>query len=225
MDLKEEICILKEELSQIKEGFLEIYKVLEKFKGDLDYLRHLTRFQDKTHNQKVPAEIKGSSTHHYPFKPLKYQDLGISTGNQGASTDRQTDRQTDQQTQNTFKFKENQEKSQEKNTIDSAAEIIESLDKIKRQIRLKFKQLTDQEMLVFSTIYQFDEEKGHSSYKLLSEKLKLTESSIRDYVGRLIKKGIPINKIKQNNKEVQLEISHNLKKLTSLGTILKLREL
>ena len=228
MDLREEIYFLKEEFNQIKEGFVEIYKILEKFKEDLDNLKEQVSFQNKTYNPQVPAEIKGSSTHPYHFKPLKGQNTGISIGNQGASTDRQTDRQTDQQTPNTFDFGQNTinfKENQEKNTIDSAAEIIESLDKIKRQIRLKFKQLTDQEMLVFSTIYQFDEEKGYSSYKSLSEKLNLTESSIRDYIGRLIKKGIPLNKIKQNNKEIQLEIPHNLKKIATLGTILKLREL
>ena len=221
MDLREEIYFLKEEFNQIKEGFVEIYKILEKFKEDLDNLKEQVSFQNKTYNPQVPAEIKGSSTHPYHFKPLKGQNTGISIGNQGASTDRQTDRQTDQQAQKTPYFRE----TPDKNTIDSAAEIIESLDKMKRQIRLKFKQLTDQEMLVFSTIYQFDEEQGHSNYKLLSEKLNLTESSIRDYVGRLIKKGIPIDKIRQNNKGIQLEISQNLKKITTLGTILKLREL
>ena len=221
MDLKEEIYILKKELDQMREGFFEIFKILEKFKKDLDDLKDSKSFQNQTHNLKVPAEIGGSSTLHTLFKPLKDQNIGISTGNQGASTDRQTDRQTDQQAQKTPYFRE----TPDKNTIDSAAEIIESLDKMKRQIRLKFKQLTDQEMLVFSTIYQFDEEQGHSNYKLLSEKLNLTESSIRDYVGRLIKKGIPIDKIRQNNKGIQLEISQNLKKITTLGTILKLREL
>ena len=221
MDLKEEIYTLKEELNQLKEGFIEIYKILEKFKADLEYLRLSSTQKSKTDNLGVPAEIRGSSTHDYPFKALNTQNIGISIGNQGASTDRQTDRQTDQQTQNTLKLSKNQEK----NTIDSAAEIIESLDNIKRQIRLKFKQLTNQEMLVFATIYQFDEEKDFITYRMLSEKLNLTESSIRDYVGRLLKKGIPIDKVKQNNKEIQLKISNNLRKIATLNTILKLREL
>jgi len=92
-------------------------------------------------------------------------------------------------------------------------------------LRLKFKRLTDQELLVFSTIYQLDEEIGYSDYKSISTKLKLTESSVRDYVGRLIKKGIPVEKTKINNKNIQLNISQNLKKIASLNTLLHLRDI
>ena len=63
----------------------------------------------------------------------------------------------------------------------------------------------------------------HSDYKTLSKRLNLTESSIRDYIGKLIKKGIPVEKIKLNNKNIQLSISPNLKKIASLSTILQLR--
>jgi len=60
---------------------------------------------------------------------------------------------------------------------------------------------------------------------ILQKKLNLTESSIRDYVRRLIKKGIPIDKNKINNKNIQLSISPNLKKIASLNTILQLRDI
>ena len=80
-------------------------------------------------------------------------------------------------------------------------------------------------MLVFSTIYQLEEEKGYTDYKSISNKLNLTESSIRDYIGKLIKKGIPIDKNKVNNKNIQVSISDNLKKIASLQTILHLRDL
>jgi predicted transcriptional regulator len=80
-------------------------------------------------------------------------------------------------------------------------------------------------LLVFSTLYQFSEEKGYTDYKNLSEKLSLTESSIRDYIGRLIRKGIPVEKVKINNKTIHLSVSQNLKKIASLSTILQLRSL
>ncbi len=80
-------------------------------------------------------------------------------------------------------------------------------------------------MLIFSMIYQLEEEKGAPDYKTIAIKLKLTESSIRDYVGRLIKKGIPVEKEKINNKTIQLKISNNLKKIVNLPTIMQLRDL
>ena len=99
------------------------------------------------------------------------------------------------------------------------------MDSLKKEIRLKFKQLTDQEMIIFSAVYQFDEENGFSDYKSLSQRLNLTESSIRDYIGRLIKKGIPVEKTKLNNKNIRLTLSKNLKNVVSLSTILQLRGL
>ena len=62
-------------------------------------------------------------------------------------------------------------------------------------------------------------------YKIISVKLGLSESSIRDYVGKLMKKGIPIEKIRLNNKNVRLSISEDLKKIAPLSTILQLRDL
>ena len=69
------------------------------------------------------------------------------------------------------------------------------------------------------------EEEGYVDYRSLSKKLNLTETSIRDYVGRLIKKGIPVEKTKLNNKLVQLSISEKLRKIAPLPIILQLREM
>ena len=95
----------------------------------------------------------------------------------------------------------------------------------KKNIRIQFKRLTGQEILVFSKIYELDEEFGYTDYKTLSQHLSLSESSIRDYVSRLVKKDIPVEKVKVNNKTVLLKISDNLKKLASLQTILQLRDI
>ena len=111
---------------------------------------------------------------------------------------------------------------EEEAVFKNAIEMLDSLDVLKKEIRLKFKRLTPQELLVFSTIYQLEEEEGFSNYKTLSLKLGLTESSLRDYVRRLILKGIPVEKSKIKNKEVHLFISKNLRKIAPLGTILKL---
>ena len=109
--------------------------------------------------------------------------------------------------------------------MENTLQILNSLDSLKKEIRLKFKHLTEQELAVFSAIYEFDDEIGFSDYKSLSLKLNLTESSIRDYVGRLVKKGIPVEKRKIRNKNIKLNISQNLKNIASLQTILSLRDI
>ena len=80
-------------------------------------------------------------------------------------------------------------------------------------------------MSVFSLIYSLDQSGEEVDYPVLAARLSLSESSIRDYVGRLIKKGIPVEKVKINNKTVHLSISPNLKKIASLSTILQLRSI
>ncbi len=104
--------------------------------------------------------------------------------------------------------------------------MLDSLDNIKKEIRLKFKRLTTQEMVVFSKLYTLEERNiPKITYRTLSLELDLSESSIRDYTNKLIKKGIPIEKIKQNNKTILLKISKDLKNIVTLSKIIQLREL
>jgi hypothetical protein len=187
--------------------------------------------QTPTNSSSNTTDRQHSSISNTPQNVQKAQNYAFSTGNEGVPTDRQTNQQTDQ---HIVKSSYNQEffpqieiknppSEIKENPINNAAQILDSLDNLKKEIRLKFKRLTDQEFLVFSTIYQSSEETGYTDYKNLSERLNLTESSIRDYIGRLIKKGIPLDKIKINNKTVHISISQNLKKVATLPTILQLR--
>ena len=45
----------------------------------------------------------------------------------------------------------------------------------------------------------------------------------RNAIQRLIKKGVPLIKNKENNKKILLSISSELKKIASLNTIIQLR--
>ena len=210
--LKEEIDFLKKSLIEINEKISELSKNLrldeEKTEKKLSFNQNQL-FSNPTQTPQNPTHPTHNPTHNLPLKAPNPQNLYISTGNGGVPTDRQTDRQTDQQTEN--------------RPLNDALEILNSLDSIKKDIRLKFKRITEQEFLVFSTIYQLSEDHGFVDYKAVSQKLKLTESSIRDYVGKLIKKGIPVEKTKINNKIIQLSISENLKKIAPLAVIMQLR--
>ncbi len=234
--VKEDINFLKQEINFLNQNLYEIQKQLfemnsfmensfEKIDENKKKLEDLSSTY-KTSFKTVPTDIP---THDLALEGLKGQNLGISIGNQGVPTDKQTNRQTNQHIDKSsynYEIPPPQKKNiSSDNSIEDAIEILDSLDNLKKEIRLKFKRLTDQEMLVFTTLYQLSEENGFSDYKEISIKLGLTESSIRDYIGRLIKKGIPVEKIKVNNKNIQLNISKNLKKIATLHTILQLRGL
>jgi|WetSurMetagenome_2_1015567.scaffolds.fasta_scaffold143738_1 cell division septum initiation protein DivIVA len=211
--LNNEVSSLKQFLQDNQERFDSLDKTLLELSNKLENISKKELFTPSlppTENLQIPTTPTHNPTHDLPLKVLNGQKLGISTGNDGVPTNKQTNKQTNQH--------------MEKGTFGDALEILNSLDNIKKEIRQKFKRITDQEFLVFSTIYQMEQE-GRVDYKIVSQRLNLTETSIRDYVGRLIKKGIPVEKTKINNKLVQLSISADLRKIAPLPVILQLREL
>src|SRR3989344_364402 len=105
------------------------------------------------------------------------------------------------------------------------SEILGTLDDLKKEVRLKFKRLTEQEMLIFSTIYQLEDQGFMVDYSILAQKTNLTEISIRDYVRKILYKQIPLVKSKELNKKVILSIPQDLKRIASLSTINQLRAL
>jgi len=223
-EIKNAFQKVKQDIDSMNKEIISLKQTLFETKEQISYIsRILNELVSKSKTEpayvsETPTNYPQTSTYptHNPtdnmsFKPLKGQNIAISTGNEGVPTNRQTDKQTNQQTEKTY--------------FGDALEILNSLDNIKKDIRNKFKRITDQEFLVFSTIYQLEEEAAFVDYKSLSQRLNLTESSIRDYVGRLIKKGIPVEKTKINNKMIQLSISEKLKKIAPLPVIFQLREL
>lgn len=211
---------VKEAFRKVKEDMDSLIKEVFSLKTDISELKEdIKRLSfGNSHTSEIPTNpplnpiyTEEIPTHNPPYNALKAQNMGISIGNRGVPTDKQTNQQTNQHIR--------------ESSMEDALKILNSLDNIKKEIRLKFKELTDQEFLVFSTIYQLDEEKGYTDYRTISKRLNLSESSVRDYIGKLIKKEIPVEKIKINNKNIQLSVSGNLKKIVSLNAIFQLRDL
>lgn len=211
--LNEEILNLKVSIHSLLDSLHNLKESHNLILREISTIRQIikTNSVNPTDNPTVPWEIKG----------LKTINLPISIGNRGVPTDRQTDNPTDNPTHIPTQLAV---KSIESN-LREATEILESLDALKKEIRLKFKHLTQQEMVVFSTIYQLEEQNHEVTYSLLSKHLKLSESSARDYVQKIVTKGIPLKKEKLNNKKIVIKISPELKQIASLATILKLREI
>ncbi len=231
LNLENEISQIKLDLNELKILVSEIYSSLTELKYEKlaknAYKTSINRQTDRPTDTPTIQQIN-PTLNNYPtdtptvpqeLKGLKTPNLTFSTGNEGVPTDRQTDRQTDQQTG--FSHATDIEMN-----IKEATEILDSLDRLKKEIRLKFKQLTSQEMLIFSTIYELEEkDPKNNSYGKIANILNLSESSIRDYVLKIIKKGISIKKQKINNRKIILSVSPELKKIASLSTIIQLREL
>lgn len=215
--IKEDMLFLKEELFKLNERISFLEREILSFKTQQTSSFYTTEKHIPTDN---PTQIP---THPQEIKGLKIENFNVSTGNKGVPTDKPTDRQTNQQTN-----------QQTENTlfkdpfleIKKAQELLNSLDSFKKNLRLKFKNLTEKEMLVFSTIYSLEEQGvDNINYRLLAQHLNLTESSIRDYTNKIIKKNIPLIKVKLNNKQIILKIPEDLKKIANLQTLIRLREI
>tara|TARA_Y100000310_G_scaffold336694_1_gene421925 strand:- start:1172 stop:1831 length:660 start_codon:yes stop_codon:yes gene_type:complete len=213
---------IKEAFAKVKQDILNLQGQIQEIKRTLD---------NATIKQQTPTQTPSStdtSTHISPPEALKQPNSNISIGNEGVSTDRQTIRQTDTNSQ---KFAQVQEQTPiqtpsttPQENIQKLPQLLDSLDNIKEDLKAKFRSLTQQEFLVYSTIYQLQEQGKQLDYPLLSKTLNLSESSIRDYIQRSLKKGVPLDKIKENNKKITLKIPQDFIKLASLQTILEIRE-
>ncbi|MFH1210299.1 MAG: hypothetical protein V1645_00100 [archaeon] len=148
-----------------------------------------------------------------------------SSGNEGVQTNKQTNNQTNKQThpkQTNTSFPvlssitENHEMPPSE-PFESPKTSSPSFSSLKKDLLAKFGSLPKREFLIFLTIYQLEEDKGSVSYSDVAIHLKLSESGVRHYTFNLIKKGVPIQKRKINNKTTVLSVSpefkeYNLKK-------------
>jgi 5-bromo-4-chloroindolyl phosphate hydrolysis protein len=237
---------IKQEIDQLYQHTDYIYQELDEIKAILYEIKQQTNkptinpthiqgpyYQYPTLQQTNQHIIKTNpvplpTLQHAP-EALKPSNLSISTGNEGVPTNQQTNQQTNQHpsisTATTHNSSLNINKEDKISNIQKVSEILNTLDDLKKEVRLKFKKLTEQEMSVYTTIYQLDEQGLSVDYQILSQKLNLSEISIRDYIRKILKKQIPLDKFKENNKKIVLKIPKDLKKIASLNTILQLRQL
>ncbi len=235
LHVRQDIDELKAQNHDLKTQILLLNQQIDDIKRTLQILIPTEKLENPTIQQINPT-IQHIPTDNSPLYALETPNMEVSIGNRGVPTDRQADSQSNQQIPQKGDFLAfhpeesrepmgNSQKTDSISQIDRVSQVLESLDDIKKEIRSNFKHLTSQEMSVFSAIYTFEEQGFVVDYSLISQKLGLSESSIRDYAHKLIKKGIPILKSKENNKKVTLQISPDLKKIASLQTILALRQL
>jgi len=215
--VKKEMDFLRQEINKINKNLIKFSHDLYEISQKIGQINQKTQIKASTHPSTDLRHSFDTSTDNSPFKTLKSPNYGFSIGNEGVST-------LGQQTGNRHSTHNIQEKEDE-NTIERASEIIHSLNGLKQEIKDKFNSLTDQEFLVFSTLYQTELEGQQPNYNLLAQKLNVTESTIRDYISRIIRKGVPVEKKKLNNKRIVISISESLKKIATLPSLIQLREI
>ncbi len=224
--VKQDIFDLQSQISSLSQDMSEVKSLLNELISQESIQQTDTQ---QTNSQVFPTQ-KLNELSSYSPETLKSQNKQFSTGNEGVPTDRQTNQQTDRQEENPSFYTQESTFQQiptyqkpELNELSNLSQTLESLNLIKNELKTKFSHLTNQEFLVFSTIYQLENSNFIVDYPLLASKLKLSESSIRDYIIKINRKGITISKIKENNKKIFLKIPEELRKIAPLQAILALK--
>jgi DNA-binding MarR family transcriptional regulator len=171
----------------------------------------------------MPTNTSANAPNFPTDMPSKTSSFPVfSTGNEGVPTDRQTDNiQTIRQSLSVSDVFAKANKDEIKVL---GIDALDNMNSLLSELKIKFRMLTSQEFKVFSAIYIFEQEQKFVDYKLIADKLHLTESSIRDYVMKMERKGIPIFKEKINNKKVVLHVRPELREFVPLDVIMKVRE-
>lgn len=211
--IKEAFIKVKKDINDLANYILELKKEINRINKEIENIKRTILYFQQVYNIKSIQKIENE-------KFFGNKDYFLSsTGNEGVPTDKQTNRQTINKQTN----------SKLKRTFQ-----LEEIDKVvlelKKELIEKFKSLTKQELFIFSILYSLiqeneskeKQERKQITYKDIAKYAGLSESSIRDYIARLEKKGIPIIKEKINNKLVVLNLPQELKHFITLEKLMKL---
>jgi len=98
----------------------------------------------------------------------------------------------------------------------------DTLPEMKEDLTNRFRSLTKQQFVVFSTIYTLEEDlKRAVTHQDIAKAAKLSQSAVRQYVSELLTKGIPLIKQKSANNQVFLSVPQEVRSLTLYEKLLK----
>ncbi|MBS3073789.1 hypothetical protein J4465_03285 [Candidatus Pacearchaeota archaeon] len=223
--IKEDMLFLSREILDLKEELIKISQTLSEINVNKDstknqQIQHISStnskvyggikpyFRESKGNDGVPADSQ-QTVSTYPAQLKR-------TFNMGGQTIDKT--RILQKIQEEIMGEKNKEEIESKNNME-LKQLSDLVSNLKKELKDKFKGLSKQEFSIFSALYSLEEQSKEISYKDLAISTGLTESSIRDYISRLIHKGIPIIKEKVNNKTVMLRISPELRNISTLDIL------
>ena len=167
---------------------IEIKQAFSKVKEDIFFIKnHLKELENKIKDQTQENEglFKKINDVYEVIKGIK----DSSTGNEGVK-------------QSINQSLSNQSQDRE-----------EQIKKVTNKLNTAFLTLSKQELKLFLTIYQLEDENIIPTYKNISQKMQLSESCLRAHLSSLLRKNIPLHKTYFNNRIVQVSVSKEFRVL------------
>lgn len=195
-----------DEKERIKNSFVKVKEDIEALKTQLNELKSL--INELSQKQKSPLN-KEEKSEKVPATPNE----GSSIGNEGVYSFIHSFNRHSTDTKQTPNIQINPISNSHKARIPEKILVQWSLSNLK-EIDSLFQTLTKQEFISFLFIYQMEEDLNRGvSYSELSQKMSLSEGCIRTYVSQMLKKTIPLEKIRVNNKLTLLTIHKDFRYL------------
>lgn len=223
-NVKQAFSRVKEDISSIKEkiNFLEqqINTKNEETKRLFDRLetidKKLQEIISSIGNEGVKRSID-QSINHKAFKQLsdqnfndEFEDISLIKANKESSTGKEGVEQLSDQS--IIKQSHNQAfKQLSDQSIGKALE--EDLSILNEKINTLFFKMSKQELKLFLTIYQLEDEGISVTNKALGIKMQLSEPCIRSYLSSLLNKNAPISKVRVGSRTNLLSISKEFRVL------------
>ncbi|MEK6936499.1 MAG: hypothetical protein AABW58_00335 [Nanoarchaeota archaeon] len=202
-----------DEKEKIKQSFLKVKEDMESLKTQLNEVKSLITELIKNQNSEQKLDSKPETTQEVPSEMS-------STGNQGVYTNIHSFIHSHMHSFNKHSANIQQTNMQTNPQINShLAKQTQQFPKEWSQANLTdidsmFLTLTKGEFLCFLTIFQLEEDLNRGvSYLELSRQLSLSEGCIRTYVSQMLKKAVPLQKIRLNNKLTLLLIDKSFRSL------------
>lgn len=219
--VKEEINLLRTELLDLRKEIVILQGIKTNFREETHNIKTNFNNQSSIGNKGVPTNQQtNTSLDNTPSFPVD----GISSIGSSTPAHNPADNPTHPQHIREIIPQTNTSSTQNNEKTDNITDLNALIETLKIDLKKKFKSLTKQEFYIFSILYSIDKAQNMTTYQDLAVRTGLTASSIRDYIQRIVRKGIPIIKEKQNNKLVTLKIPSELRNLATLDSLMRLRK-
>ena len=202
-----ELIGLRQEVSEYK---LKIQEISSK----------LTELTELLHNQKKEVSIGNEgvnqSINHLINQSINHQSFNQSINHQEPETPQKEQFNEEKGVNQSFNQSINQ------SPINHLINQSIGLNALTKDISKVFLSLSKQELKLFLTVYQLEDEEIESSYKQISIRMGLSEHCIRSHLSSLFKKNVPLTKKRTNNHTNLLSISKDFKILNLKSKLINL---
>ncbi len=199
LKVKEDIQVLKnsqeKQTQENKQICEKLNEILEKIKG-LETKTKITKSDSSIGNEGANQSINHPINQSINHQSSNHEELTEIASNSVKTYFNEENKPNQSSNQSITNQSINQSRAQ----FNQMEEKEQPMKAIAKDINTIFSTLTKQELKLFLTIYQLEDDGLEANYKAVSHKMQLSEHCIRSHLSSLFRKNIPLTKSRMGNK-------------------------